>query len=182
MININFLANRVNVKGKQKKQDIKIFKISTYVAAGIFIVLAGALGFKLYTNLRINNAEKQIEQYKQSILGQESTEVSYLIFANKIKVIGEIYKNRSNKQEAMNYFSEVFGGKAEIIGMNYQADQGGLILQLSSDNVFNFQAVEDTLDSSELRQAYDSVEKSALSRTETGSYKLTIKLGLKAND
>lgn len=182
MININFLANRVNVKGKQKQQDAKIFRISIYVLAGIAVILAGVLIFKLYTNIRINSAEKKIEQYKESILGQENTEVSYLIFANKIKVIGEIYKNRSNKQEAMNYFSEIFDGKAEIVGMNYQEDQGGLLLQLSSDNVFDFQTVEETLDSEELRKAYDSVEKSSLTRTDNGNYKLTIKLGLKTND
>lgn len=182
MININFLANRVNQKDKQKEQDVKIFRLSTYVLIAIAVIMVATFAFKLSTNLRITSAEKKIKEYKESILAQEATEIGYLIFVNKIKVISEIYQKRSNKQEAMNYFSEAFAGKAEIIGMNYQEEQGGLVLQLSSDNVFALEEVNSILDSAELRREYQNIEKSILSRTEFGSYKLTLKLELKKND
>lgn len=182
MININFFSNRVNQKGKQKKQDAKIFHISSYILVGLILVMIGAFVFKFYNNLQISNTNKKIKENRESILGQENVELNYLIFVNKIKVISEIYQKRSNKQEAMNYFSEAFIGRADIIGMNYQADQGGLILQLSSNNVFKLQETNDLLDSEELRQQYQNIEKSALSRTNLGNYKLTLKLELKNND
>ena len=182
MININFLANRVNQKDKQKERDVKLFRISLYVLGGIAVLMVGVFSFKFYNNLRINNAEKQIQSYKNSILSQEKVEISYLIFVNKLQVISEIYKKRSNKQEAMNYFSNALGGIAEIIGMSYQEDQGGLILQLSSENIFKFQDVNNILDSAELRKEYKNIEKNILARTETGAYKLTLKLELKKND
>lgn len=182
MININFFSNRVNQKGKQKKQDAKIFRISSYVLIGLIVLMVGTFVFKFYNNLQINNVNKKIKENRASILGQENMELNYLIFVNKIKVISEIYKKRSNKQEAMNYFSEAFIGTAEIIGMSYQEDQGGLILQLNSDNVFKLQETNAILDSNELRQQYQNIEKSALSRTDLGSYKLTLKLELKNND
>lgn len=182
MININFFSNRVNQKGKQKKHDAKIFRISTYVLIGIAIIMIGVFAFKFYNSLQIGNTNKKIKEYRESILGQESTEINYLIFVNKIKVISEIYQKRSNKQEAMNFFSEAFVDKAEIVGMNYQEDQGGLILQLSSSNVFKLQEVDKMLDSTELRQQYQDIEKSALTRTDLGNYKLTLKLKLKNND
>ncbi len=182
MININFLVNRVNQKDKQKERDKKIFRLSTYVLLAIFLLMVATVTFKLINNLKINNAEKKIKEYKESILGQEETEINYLIFVNKIKVISEIYQKRSNKQEAMNYFSNAFTGKAEIIGMNYQEDQGGLVLQLNSDNVFQLQEVNEILDSDNLRQQYQNLEKSILTRTELGNYKLTLKLELKTDD
>lgn len=182
MININFLANRVNQKDKQKERDAKIFRISTYVLIAIAVLMVGTFSFKLYNNLKISSAEKKIKEYKESILAQETTEINYLIFVNKIKVISEIYQKRSNKQEAMSDFSNTFNGKADIIGMSYQEDQGGLILQLSSDNVFKFQKVNEILDAPELRQRYAKVEKNILNRTDLGSYKLTLKLELKKND
>lgn len=182
MIDINFLTNRINQKGKQKEKDVKIFRISTYTLIALAVIMVATFAFKFWTNLQINNTDAKIKEYKASILGQEKTEISYLIFVNKIKVISEIYKKRSNKQEAMTYFSDVFGDKAEIIGMSYQEDQGGLILQLDSSNVFSLQEVNDILDSKELRQEYADLEKNALTRTDTGSYKLTLKLELKTND
>ncbi len=182
MININFLANRVNQKDKQKERDAKIFRISTYVLIVAAVLMVGTFSFKLYNNLKISNADKKIKEYKESILAKEETEINYLIFVNKIKVISEIYQKRSNKQEAMNDFSDTFNGKADIVGMNYQEDQGGLILQLSTDNIFKFQTVNEILDGEELRQKYQKVEKNILNRTELGNYKLTLKLELKKND
>lgn len=182
MININFFSNRVNQKNKQKKQDAKVFHISSYVLVGLILIMIGTFVFKFYNNLQISNVNKKIKENRESILGQENVELSYLIFVNKIKVISEIYQKRSNKQEAMNYFAEAFVGKADIIGMNYQEDQGGLILQLSSDNVFKLQETNNLLDSDELRQQYRNIEKNTLVRTDLGNYKLTLTLELKTND
>lgn len=182
MININFFSNRVNQKVKQKKQDAKIFRLSSYILSALILIMVGAFVFKFYTNLQISNTNKKIKENRESILGQEDVELNYLIFVNKIKVISEIYQKRSNKQEAMSYFTNTFSGKAEIIGMNYQEDQGGLILQLSNDNVFTLQEVNELLDSQDLRQQYQNIEKSALNRTDLGNYKLTLKLELKNND
>jgi hypothetical protein len=182
MININFLANRVNQKGKQKEQDIKIFRISTYALISLAVVMVGVFSFKLFNNLHIANTEKEIKEYKGTILAQENTEISYLIFVNKIKAVSEIYQKRSNKQAAMNYFSDAFVDKAEITGMNYQEEQGGLILQISSDNVFKLQEVNEILDSATLRQQYQNIEKTSLARAENGNYKLTLKLELKKDD
>lgn len=179
MININFLANRISYKDKQKMQDLRVFRWSIYVLAGSFSLMILVLGFKLYNNLQINNNENQIREFRDTILAQEEVELNYLIFVNKIKVISEIYQKRSNKQEAMSYFSDVFSDKADIIGMSYQEDQGGLILQLSSDNIFQLEDVNQTLDSESLRQQYQNIEKSTLTRNEDGSYKITLKLELK---
>lgn len=179
MININFLANRVSQKSKQKAIDVKIFHISTYVLIGVIILMVGTFAFKLFNNLKINNAEKKIAEYKNSILSQETIEINYLIFVNKLKVISEIYQKRSNKQEAMNYFSNAFDGVAEIIGMNYEEEQGGLILQISSENVFKLEETNKILNSNDLRSQYQNIEKNVLARTDLGSYKLTLKLELK---
>ncbi len=182
MININFFSNRISKKAKQKKQDLKMFRISTYVLIGVTLLMVATFGFKFYNALQIKQTNQEIKDYKETILGQESVEIAYLIFVNKIKVISEIYQKRSNKQEALEFFSQIFAGTADIIGMNYQEDQGGLVLQLSSDNIFKLQATNEILDSTTLRQKYREIEKTALTRTEQGSYKLGLTLELKNND
>lgn len=182
MININFLANKVDQKGKQKQRDAKVFRFSTYFLIVVTLLMIGAFSFKLFNTLRINNTEKKIAEYKNSILSQEKIEINYLIFVNKLKVISEIYQKRSNKQQAMNYFSDAINNTAEITGMNYQEDQGGLTLQLSSDNIFKLKEANNILNSQELRDQYQNIEKSSLTRTNFGNYKLTLKIELKTND
>jgi len=179
MININFLANRVKAQSKQRANDVKMFRISSAVLIVMCVLMVATFAFKLYTNIQLTQVNKKIADYKEAILAQEQTEIAYLIFVNKIKVISEIYQKRSNKQEAMNYFAQNLKDQADIVGMTYQESEGGLSLQLSSDNIFKFQIVQEILDSDALRQQYQNIKKTGLSRGDNGSYKLSLQLQLK---
>lgn len=179
MININFFATKQSKKERQKKQDIQLFKISTYFLAATIVFAVGMSGFRLFINWQTQQLDKQIATYKASILAKENVEVSYLIYVNKIKAISEIYESRSDKQDAMNYFTDSFQNLADITGMNYEVKEGGLTLQLSNDTVFKLEKSLALLDSDEIKNHYKSISRNILSRSENGSYRLTIKLGLK---
>lgn len=179
MININFLEYRVKQQSKQKEQDKRLFRISSITLAVACVLMVATFGFKLYNNLTLNQTEQKIADYKASILAQEQTEITYLIFVNKIKVITEIYQKRSDKQTAMNYFADSLREHADIIGMTYQEDEGGLSLQLSSRNIFQFDTAQSILDSAEMRERYQNIKKNTLSREDTGAYRMTLQLQLK---
>jgi hypothetical protein len=178
MININFLASHRSLKNKQKEKDKKLFRISSYVLGAVLFVTVAAFAAKFWINLRIKNSEETIAQYRNSILAQEGTELDYLIFVNKLSAISDIYK-RSDKQEAMNYFADIFANSADIVGMSYQQEAGGLILQLSMDNVFKLEEAMDIIDSTEVRKKYPDVKKTVLNRTDAANYKLSLQLELK---
>lgn len=179
MININFLANRIKLQSKQKVQDHRMFLISSVTAGVLALLMVILFAFKLYNNLQLQNTNRKITDYKASILAQEQTEIAYLIFVNKIKVITEIYQKRSDKQAAMNYFADSLRGQADIIGMTYQEAEGGLMLQLSSRHIFAFDTVQQILDSTDMRNNYQNIKKSTLTREDTGAYRMTLQLQLK---
>ena len=181
MININFLAGHRSLKSKQKEQDKKLFKISTFVIGAVLFLTIAAFAGKFFINLRIKQAGEDIAHYRTTILNQENTELNYLIFVNKLSAISEIYKKRSDKQEAMNYFSEICRDSAEVVGMGYEEEEGGLVLQLSNADVFKLEQTMNTLDSDEVRSKYPNIQKSVLNRGDLGEYKLTLQLELKAN-
>ena len=81
MININFLASRVKQKSKQKEQDVKIFRLSSYLLGAVCLLMVGAIAFQLITNIRITSAENKIKEYRDSILAQENVELNYLILS-----------------------------------------------------------------------------------------------------
>jgi Tfp pilus assembly protein PilN len=101
MTEINFLSSRTRHKQKQREQDKKLFKISSIVLAVVIIILLIAVGLKLVINLKIKDKTKTIAELKKTIVEQEGIELSYLIFVNKLRAVGEIYAARSDKQTAM---------------------------------------------------------------------------------
>ena len=80
----------------------------------------------------------------------------------------------------MNYFSEICADSADVVGMGYREEEGGLVLQLNNDDVFKLEQTMKTLDSETVRNKYPNIQKSVLNRGDLGEYKLTLQLELKA--
>jgi len=179
MIEINFLSSRTRHKQKQKEKDQKLFKIASIVLGAVIVVLLLVLGLKLLINLQIKNKTKTIAELKEIIVDKEDVELSYLIFVNKLKAVGEIYAARSDKQTAMNYFAELMTDIATITGMTYEEESGGLMLQLDHDNVFFLEKSMNIIDSSLVTEVYKNVKKTSLSRQDQGNYQLSLTIQLK---
>lgn len=179
MTEINFLSSRTRHKQKQREQDKKLFKIASLVLAAVVVVLVLIMGLKLVINLRIKNKTKSIAELKKNITEQAPVELSYLIFVNKLRAVGEIYAARSDKQTAMNYFADLMTNVATITGMNYDEESGGLSLQLDHQNVFFLEDSMEILNSPLVTDVYRNVEKSSLSRQDQGNYILRLAIQLK---
>lgn len=179
MTEINFLSSRTRHKQKQREQDKKLFKIASLVLAVVVVVLVLVMGLKLVINLKIKNKTKEISSLKKTITEQAPVELSYLIFVNKLRAVGEIYAARSDKQTAMNYFADLISNVATVTGMNYDEESGGLSLQLDHQNIFLLEESMNILNSSLVTDAYRDVKKSSLSRKDQGNYLLKLAIQLK---
>ena len=161
------------------KRDLlyrKYALIAFGVTAGIFFLAAG---LNIFFNSRLNNLNQQNQSLTAQISNDESIEIGYLVFSQKLKSVEEIYENRSNKQQAIDFFSNIFGSQVFLSGMNYEEGKNALSLKLTSDDVF---ALDDTLavlDSEEVSNVFSNVRKSGLRRDETGNYSLDISVELK---
>lgn len=179
MTEINFLSSRTRHKQKQREQDKRLFKIASLVLAVVVFVFVLIMGLKLVVNLKIQNKTKEIANLKKTITEQAPVELSYLIFVNKLRAVGEIYAARSDKQTAMNYFADLMSNVATITGMNYDEESGGLNLQLDHQNIFSVEDSMNILNSPLVTDVYRNVEKSSLSRQDQGNYLLRLAIQLK---
>ncbi|NLG06209.1 MAG: hypothetical protein GX559_00735 [Candidatus Pacebacteria bacterium] len=179
MTEINFLSSRTRHKQKQREQDKKLFKISSIVLIVVVSILVVIIGVKLVINLRIKDKNKTITSLKQTIVEKEAVELSYLIFVNKLKAVGEIYASRSDKQTAMNYFADLMSDVATITAMNYEEESGGLTLSLDHQNVFFLEKSTAILDSPQVKEAYKNVKRGSLTRADQGNYVLNLTIQLK---
>lgn len=179
MSEINFLTARRTSLGKLNRQDLiyrKYTLVAFLLAFGLFAIAAVT---NLILNLRLNQVSSQAKALTGQIADNEPVEVSFLIFANKLKSVREIYENRSNKQQAIDYFSNLFGEQVFLSGMNYGGEDNQLTLRLTSRDIFAFENTLNVLDSDEVKNTFSSVSKSGLRRDETGGYSLDLAVELK---
>jgi hypothetical protein len=179
MSEINFLTQRRTTLGKTNRQDALYRRFTTIafsITLGLFILAAG---INIFLTIRLRQANAQQRALTEQIASDEPVEISFLIFSQKLKSVREIYENRSNKQQAIDFFSNIFGDQVFLSGMNYGGEGNELSLRLTSADIFAFENTLDILNSEEVENVFQGVSQSSLRRDETGSYSLDIAVELK---
>lgn len=179
MQSINFLGKRGSLYQKNLAKDHKLFLISLVCFGAVVLVFLALLGFNIFLGVKLQNVTKKQNETRQSIVNNQTVEASYLLFSNKLKAIGEIFEKRNNKQQAINYLSNLFGDSAFIGGVNYDGEAQILSLTVSSDNIFSLDELVKRLDSEEVRTNFASLNKGNIRRTEEGRYEMKLTIELK---
>lgn len=153
-----------------------------YALWGLYAGLAFFLltvGINIFLTQRLRQANTQQRALTDQIASNEPVEISFLVFSQKLKSVREIYENRSNKQQAIDFFSNLFGDQVFLSGMSYGGEGNELSLRLTSENVFALESTLATLGSEQVTSNFSSVTKSGLRRGETGTYSLDLAVELK---
>ncbi|HCR81387.1 MAG: hypothetical protein UY13_C0002G0519 [Candidatus Pacebacteria bacterium GW2011_GWB1_47_8] len=179
MSEINFLQRRRAGLTKVEKQDFVYRRYALIFFSVAFSLFVVSIGSHIFLTQRLKRLSVQHQSLTEQIANDEPVEISFLIFSQKLKSIREIYENRSNKQQAIDYFSNIFGEQVFLSGMNYGGEGNQLTLRLTSEDIFAFENTLNVLDSTEVKNAFSSVTKSGLRRDETGSYSLDLAVELK---
>lgn len=174
MANINFVRQRLRRLTKLEKKDKEIFKIVALITSALLLVLAVVLGYKLYLTSQLNEIERSQNNFLNRIKKQEARERSFVLFVNKLRVLSSIFQKRKGKQEAIAYFSQVFGPDVAIERMVYDADSQLLIFRLMAADIFTLEKVFAVLAADESVERFSSLAKSNLQRTSSGIYQMQI--------
>lgn len=179
MYQINFFGKAGEVYLRTRNKDQKFMTWSLVAFAAVVAVFVAVLSYNLYLGNELEDTARKQTQTKQSLAGNQSVEVTYLIFSQKLKAIAEIFELRNNKQQAINYLANLFGDKVFISGVTYDGEDQVLSLNLRSKDVFDLEKLMVSLNSQEVRTNFSSLTKSNIRRSEDGSYDLKLTLELK---
>jgi hypothetical protein len=177
---INFFGRAGDLYQRTRQQDQKFLKwalIGFGIVVGIFLIL---LTINLILGQQLKRLNTQQLEGKQSLVNNQSVEVAYLIFSHKLAAIAQIFEQRNNKQQAINYLSSLFGSQVFISGVTYEGTAQVLSLNLNSANIFDLSQLLEQLDTPEVKQNFSSLVKSNIRRNDDGSYDLKLTLELKA--
>ena len=172
---INFVGEKRKRLTKIQKKDRKIMGIMINILVGIFIIFLVVLGLRLFFVFRVKTLKDEQTDVKNVILSQESVEKEYIIFAQKLKKLSVFFGKRKNKQEALVFFSEVFGDDVFVSGIDYSsAEEDVVSFTIKTPDVFIIEKVFDTLKTTEVTSVYPDISKSDMRRTGSGSYTISL--------
>lgn len=175
---INFLNQHRRSFTKQQQADKRIYFYALSIAGAVVLLTMGVLAGRLFMNQQMTTAQAEETRLKNAILSEEENERKLLVMAAKLQVLSRLIDERHDKQEALVYFSNLFGPQVLIRDITYQASEGVLTLGLQSQSVFVLREVYDLLASVETLDRFEKVTKSSLSRNSSGSYGMNISIGL----
>lgn len=171
---INFLQERRKILTRTQVGDKRLFQISVSffgIAVAAFLIVVGTRVF--YANRTKATLATQ-QTTRSQILGQEDTEKNYLIGITKLRTLLKLDREKINKQEAISYFSSVFGQNVLVRQIEYTGDDNLLTFRLRSENVFVLEDVFEKLNSNEIKERFIQVTPSNLRRTESGNYEMNV--------
>lgn len=172
---INFVGDKRKKLTKAQAQDKKIMAIMIYVLVGVFAVFLIVVGLRLFYVYRVKTVNDKQVEVKSVILSKESIEKEYIIFAQKLKKLSVLFGKRKNKQEALVFFSKVFGEDVIVSGIDYSsADEDVVTFTIKTPSVFVMEKVFDILQSEEVTTAYPQISKSSMRRTQSGNYSVNL--------
>ena len=177
---INFVANRRKRLTSEQKRDEQWFTYALIAVSSIFVVFLLSVGVRFFFVHQLSTLEEEQRNTRLAIESQETVEKEYTVFAHKLRALSDLFGKRQDKQEAMLYFSQVFGPQVIISGIEYsESDDSIVSFTLNAPSVFDLENVFTILESDEVKENYSKVYKSGLGRGESGAYslKLTIVLG-----
>lgn len=178
MPTINFLRERRRKLTKQQLVDKQLYKVGLIVFGVSAALLVVASGARLTVAYLINQATQRQNNLMLIIKEQESNERAYLVFSAKLRTLVELLAKRQDKQEAITFFSTVFGQGVLVSNVTYQGDKSLLTFGLQAADVFTLERVIDTLKSEQVKSQFESVTTDALSRNDKGEYQTTVTVTL----
>lgn len=179
MPEINFLAHRQRQLDKQQEQDLKLLKIAGAVFGIALVVFVFTMGVMIYLRIRVNSLERQVSSLEQSILGQEDIEKSIVLSYEKLEVISKLFETRYDKQEAISFFSNLFGPNVLIKDIKYDSGEKILSLVVQASSVFEFDDILAKLDQPQVKEKFDHINQNDLRRNADAEYTVMLTMNLK---
>lgn len=176
---INFLSERRKSLTKTEHQDLQLIKIVGGVFGVIVLICAVLISIRVYLGRQFSQVQESEKLARAQIVDNETIERSFVIFVYKLTAMTNITQDKEAKNEAITFFSQLFGEDVFIKQMSFLEKEKILSLRIQSESVFSLQEVFRKLSEDDVRGRFASLSPSNLLRTPAGDYEMSITAVLK---
>jgi len=171
---INFLSDRHKEIVKQELADRKIMLICSIFLGACFGIFVAASAVQLFLSFQLNKTKNIESSLRTQIVGNQTTEKTFVIFVHKLGSLAQIDQDRQDKKVIIQFFNSYFGSSVSIIGVEFDQNQKLLTLKLQSSSVFELKNVLVKLTDKEVFDKFTSVRPSNLTRSLDGKYQINV--------
>jgi hypothetical protein len=176
---INFVGERRKKLTKAQKADKKVLKITINVLIAVFAIFLIVIGARFYFVFQIKDLKDTQAEIRNRIIANEPIEKDYIIFAQKLKKLSVFFGKRKDKQEALVFFSEIFGDDVIVSGIDFSSsDEDVVSFVIKAPNIFVMERVFNTLKEERVISVYPNIKKSSMRRSATGNYTVDLSVVL----
>lgn len=177
---INFLSERRKGLTKVEIQDRKIIRIASIIFGGAFTVFLIIFGVRFYFDRQLFQVKEAQKAARSQILNDQNIERSFVVFVYKLTALANLTQDKQEKNEALNFFSNLFGSDVFVTQMSYLEKERILSLKIQSDSIFTLRNAYRLLNDSSVTEEFSSVNPSDLTRNSQGDYEMVITAVVKA--
>lgn len=176
--NINFVRERQRKITQAELRDTIVLKWLFRIFIGVLVAVVVTVGIRFFVMYKVNQNITEQKNLRTTIGTKESIEKSFTIFSYKLKTLTELFGKRKEKQEALAYFSSLFGPDVIIRQLSYSDDGEVLTFTLESKNVFVLDEVFTKMNTFEVKSKYPTIVKESLRRGPNGKYGMSVMITL----
>lgn len=176
---INFLSQQHKKTTKQQKLDRKLFRFSIIGISVVAVLTVAALATSVFLNVRLSAAEDRVKQLESQILANEDVEESAVVLSKKVSILDELIEQRDNKQEAIEYFTNLFGPQVVLRDISYQAEEGLVQIGVQTLSIFELERVVGLLRNTQTIDRYGVIRLTNIRRGNQGEYGLSLQVPLR---
>lgn len=175
---INFVRERQRSLTKIEAQDALTLRWTT-IGLGVIVALVFiAVGARLFFVYSLKSVTQTQQNIRQQIISHQEVEKSFTIFTYKLKTLSDLFGKRREKQEALEYFSSIFGPDVIVRQLQYSDTNQVLKFTMEAKNIFVMDHVFVVLNGDEIKKKYPSIQKEQLHRGSSGEYGIQLTITL----
>jgi hypothetical protein len=175
---INFLHQYQRKVTKQYKIDKKLLQGAGAGVAVVVVLVLTAIAGTFFLQYQVKQVQAEAKDLEKTILANEETEKSVVLLGKKLTVLSTLFEERHDKQEALRYFTSLFGDQVVVKDIDYEAKDSILSLRVAATSVFEVERIFTLIQTDETRQKYPTISSSELRRGNKGGYEVTITVAL----
>ena len=171
---INFLRQRKKDLSEVQLVDKKYAIWSGYLILFIFLAMILVVGVDYFFTTRTQTIQSRQKEVQSKISSYAAVEKEYVALAKKLELISTLLTSRDERRDAIIFITKLFS-QEEAILKELQIDSDGILrFQIVSKNVFVMNQTMKRLQQDDIRQQFDSLAMTDLSRNQNGEYSVEV--------
>lgn len=177
---INFVSQARRRLEQTHSLDRRLFLAAAGIAVVSVLMTAGMGAYWQWQERQLQELETQLRNQERLVSLSSEEEARYMLYTRRLDLIGEVIGNRSSKEEALDFLSQLLIPNIAFDRISFDPDARLLSFRIRALNVISVENFLETVRQPTMRDQIEEIQVSAIRRDEQGAYLMELNVVLQA--